>query len=179
MEVVFVRHGIPDYKLSDERKMTQLEKDYAPLNRDHIPDIQTLSLDSVFKGAQIIISSPYTRALQTAEIINRKLVLDLFVEHDLREWRADLDGGYIDLDERDRRWVEYRQNLKCKCVSTSANYETTSHLQKRVIDVLNRFRHYEKIVVVSHLNVYESLFGFQEQTIGCGGYRLFDLSQVS
>ncbi|MGL1067152.1 histidine phosphatase family protein, partial [Vibrio vulnificus] len=29
MEVVFVRHGVPDYSLSDERKMSQLEKDYA------------------------------------------------------------------------------------------------------------------------------------------------------
>ncbi|MDF4797689.1 histidine phosphatase family protein, partial [Vibrio parahaemolyticus] len=30
MEIIFVRHGVPDFSLADERCMTQLEKDYAP-----------------------------------------------------------------------------------------------------------------------------------------------------
>ena len=51
-------------------------------------------------------------ALQTAEILNRHRDLPLFVEHDLREWRADKEGGYITLNERDRRWLEYRELLK-------------------------------------------------------------------
>ncbi|MGI2961141.1 histidine phosphatase family protein, partial [Vibrio alginolyticus] len=33
MDIVFVRHGVPDFTLADERQMTQLEKDYAPLCR--------------------------------------------------------------------------------------------------------------------------------------------------
>lgn len=31
-------HRMPDYSLSDERKMSQLEKDDTPLSRDHIDE---------------------------------------------------------------------------------------------------------------------------------------------
>ncbi len=126
MEIVFVRHGVPDYSLADERRMTQLEKDYAPLHRDCILFIKSQSESDVFSDAAVIVSSPYTRALQTAELINRKLNLELFVEHDLREWKADLDGGYIDLKERDRRWNEYRSHLRGNTLPVEAKYETTN-----------------------------------------------------
>lgn len=39
----------------------------------------------------MILSSPYTRALQTAAILSRELNIDLQVEFDLREWQP--DGG--------------------------------------------------------------------------------------
>ncbi|MEF1306288.1 phosphoglycerate mutase family protein, partial [Vibrio owensii] len=82
MDIVFLRHGVPDFTLADERQMTQLEKDYAPLCREHLPVLQEKLNHPVFNDAEIIISSPYTRALQTAEILNRHRDLPLFVEHD-------------------------------------------------------------------------------------------------
>lgn len=56
------RHGVPDYRFYDERKMTQLAKDYAAITRKCIPFIQSLSQLPAFLGADIIISSPYNRA---------------------------------------------------------------------------------------------------------------------
>lgn len=178
MEIVFVRHGVPDYSLSDQRRMNQLEKDYAPLNRDCIPFIKSQSESDVFSDAELIISSPYTRALQTAEILNRKLDLDLFVEHDIREWRADLDGQYIDLEERDRRWHEYRLHLKENTCPRDVKYETTQALKERVIRVLQQYKDRNKIVVVGHFNVYECLIGYQEQGIGCAEFMCLNLSDV-
>lgn len=179
VEIVFVRHGVPDYSLADARKMTQLEKDYAPLHRDCIPFIKSQSESDVFSGAEIIVSSPYTRALQTAELINRKLGLELFVEHDLREWKADLNGGYIDLKERDRRWNEYRCHLKDKTLPLDVKYETTTGLRARVTSVLQQYKSYKKIVVVGHFNVFESLIGYQEQGIGCAEYKCFNFNKVA
>ncbi|WP_413282713.1 histidine phosphatase family protein [Vibrio sp. MA40-2] len=178
MEIVFVRHGVPDYRLSDERKMTQLEKDYAPITRECIPFIKSQSELPVFSDADIIISSPYTRALQTAEIINRQHRLELFVEHDLREWIADMSGGYIELEERDRRWQEYRSSLKSGRECRNAEYETAYNLKSRVISVLERYQDFRKVVIVAHFNVLESLLGFQEEGIGCGDLRIFKLSDV-
>ncbi len=175
MEIVFVRHGVPDYKLSDERKMTQLEKDYAPITRECIPFIKSQSELSVFSGADIMISSPYTRALQTAEIINRSHGLELFVEHDLREWIADLSGGFIELVERDRRWNEYRYSLKSGKSINNTAYETADSLKSRVVSVLERYQDFKKVVIVAHFNVLESLLGYQEEGIGCGEYRVFNL----
>ncbi|MDB1125020.1 histidine phosphatase family protein [Vibrio algarum] len=179
MEIVFVRHGVPDYRLSDERKMTQLEKDYAPITRECIPFIKSQSQLPAFSGADIIISSPYTRALQTAEIINRKHRLELFVEHDLREWVADLSGGFIELAERDRRWKEYRDALKSGKSINNTAYETADSLQSRVISVLERYRDFKKVVIVAHFNVLESLLGYQERGIGCGEYRIFNVEEFT
>ncbi|CAM2812653.1 MULTISPECIES: histidine phosphatase family protein [Vibrio] len=178
MEIVFVRHGVPDYRLSDERKMTQLEKDYAPITRECIPFIKSQSELPIFLGADIIISSPYTRALQTAEIINRQHRLELFVEHDLREWVADMSGGYIELEERDRRWQEYRSSLKSGRENHNAEYETAHNLKSRVISVLDRYQDFKKVIIVAHFNVLESLLGYQEEGIGCGDLRTFKRSDI-
>ncbi|MDE1238532.1 histidine phosphatase family protein [Vibrio aestuarianus] len=178
MEIVFVRHGVPDYSLSDERKMTQLEKDYAPLNRDYIYELHAVAQEIQLEKAEVIISSPYTRALQTAEIINRELGLELFVEHDLREWRADLGGGYVDLSERDRRWHEYRTSLKHNVEANHVPYESWCELKNRAENVLSRYTHYSKVIVVSHFNVFESLAGYQDNGIGCGSYRSLMLEKL-
>lgn len=178
MEIVFVRHGVPDYSLADERQMSQLEKDYSPLARAGIGDIETLSHDPVFAGATVIISSPYTRALQTAELLNRSYGLDLFVEHDLREWQADTAGGYITLKERDKRWLEYRHDLKQGLVSSSTDYECVTSIATRALAILMGYREHKKVIVVSHFNVLESLLGYQEQGIECAEYKHFTLDQV-
>ncbi|WPC75450.1 histidine phosphatase family protein [Vibrio porteresiae] len=174
MDIIFVRHGLPDYSLSDQRRMSQLEKDYAPLDREGIKMIHATASELVEQGAEIIISSPYTRALQTAEIINRQLGLELFVEHDLREWRADLAGNYIDLTERDRRWHEHRETLKQCKIPSDVPYEMWPDLKTRAQAVLNKYQDYGKVIIVSHFNVFESLVGFQPQGIGCGQYKLLD-----
>lgn len=175
MEVIFVRHGVPDYSLSDERQMSQLEKDYAPLNRAGIPQICATAEELRNENAQIIISSPYTRALQTAEILNRCLGLELFVEHDLREWRADLSGGYIELSERDRRWQEHRETLKNNIHPQNISYESWAELKIRAENVLRKYSEYSRIIIVSHFNVFESLAGYQECGIDCGSYRQLEL----
>ncbi|EPH6366938.1 hypothetical protein [Vibrio cholerae] len=55
MDIVFVRHGVPDYSLSDERKMSQLEKDYAPLNREYIDELKAIAQDMIAVGVNIAL----------------------------------------------------------------------------------------------------------------------------
>ncbi|EPX4130949.1 histidine phosphatase family protein [Vibrio alginolyticus] len=130
-DIVFVGHGEPDYSLTDKRKMSQLEKDYAPLHREHIHPLHSVAKEIQAEGAELIISSLYTRALQTAELINRNLSLDIFVEHDLREWRADSKGGYVELQARERRWHEYRDSLRNNSEISNAPYESWVKLKDR------------------------------------------------
>ncbi|CAE6926711.1 Histidine phosphatase superfamily (branch 1) [Vibrio sp. B1REV9] len=172
MEIVFVRHGVPDFSLADAREMTQLEKDYAPLSREHASTLKEQLMHPIFDDADIIVSSPYTRALQTAELINRHRGLELFVEHDLREWRADRHGGYIPLKERDQRWHEYRALLKAELPMTDERYEHVDELKARVEAVLTQFKQYKKVIVVSHFNVFEALQGFQHEALSCGEFRV-------
>lgn len=51
MEIIFVRHGVPDFSLADERCMTQLEKDYAPLDRAYLSELHQKLTNAVFDDA--------------------------------------------------------------------------------------------------------------------------------
>ena len=53
-----------------------------------IKEIQNTSKDKRLCDAGIILSSPYTRALQTAAILSKELRIDMIVETDLHEWIA-------------------------------------------------------------------------------------------
>ena len=50
-----------------------------------------VSKNECLQGAQLIVSSPYTRALQTASIISRAVDIPLQVEMELHEWLPDLN----------------------------------------------------------------------------------------
>ncbi|TOK01941.1 histidine phosphatase family protein, partial [Vibrio parahaemolyticus] len=39
-------------------------------------------------------------------------------------------------------------------------------------------KHYSKVIVVSHFNVFESLAGYQDNGIGCGSYRSLTLGKL-
>jgi len=94
MKIYMIRHGVPDYTYVDEHNFIGHGNDLAPLDKDYIGEVINTSKDKRLKNAEIIISSPYTRALQTAAIISRENDLDIVVEPDLREWEPDLTYQY-------------------------------------------------------------------------------------
>ncbi len=55
---------------------------------------------------------------------------------------------------------------------TDSRYEHVDELKARVELVLDRYRQYQKVVVVSHFNVFEALQGFQDVGLSCGEFRL-------
>ena len=165
MEIIFVRHAEPDYILADEYKMNQIEKNFAPLTKEGRLAAKELQTHHEFLDADLIVSSPYTRALHTASIINQSLELDLEIEFNLREWLADKEGGYISLKERDRRWEEYRSDE----VVLNPPYESASELVERTRKVLNQYKDYKKVIVVCHFNVIEAIVGKMEEVLPFAG----------
>ena len=90
----FIRHGKPDYTYGDIHGFIGQGHDFAPLKEERINDVIETSKDERLKDAQIIVSSPYTRALQTASIISKEKGIDIVVEPDIREWQPDLTYQY-------------------------------------------------------------------------------------
>jgi broad specificity phosphatase PhoE len=82
------------------------------------------------------------------------------------------------LAERDRRWHEYRDHLKHGRVPSGVAYEAPNALRQRVLSVLKRYQNHNKVTVVSHFNVLESLTGYQENGIGCAEFMMLTLSDV-
>jgi len=69
-KIVFMRHSEPDYSFVEEKKYIGHGVDLAQLTENGIRIAENASLDSRLNNADIIVSSPYTRALQTAAIIS-------------------------------------------------------------------------------------------------------------
>ena len=67
-----IRHGKPDYTYGDTHGFIGQGHDFAPLKEDRIDEVIKTSKDIRLKNAQIIVSSPYTRALKTAIIISKE-----------------------------------------------------------------------------------------------------------
>lgn len=89
-----IRHGKPDYTYGDTHGFIGQGHDLAPLEIERIGEVKETAKDKRLKEAQIIISSPYTRALQTASIISKETGIDIIVEPDIREWQPDLTYQY-------------------------------------------------------------------------------------
>lgn len=77
MKIFMIRHGKADYSYGDAHGFIGHGHDLAALDNNHIEDVIKASKDKRLKEATLIVSSPYTRALQTAAIISKETGLDI------------------------------------------------------------------------------------------------------
>ena len=90
MKLLFVRHGHPDYSEPKALGYPGFGNDLAPLDVLGRTQAEQAAQDPRLRQGQLIVASPFTRALQTAAILSRRLDLDLRVEVGLHEWLPDL-----------------------------------------------------------------------------------------
>ena len=99
MDLLLVRHGEPDYSDVDKRGYAGHGRDLAKLTEKGVQQAEQAAGDKRLPGADLILSSPYTRALQTASVISRVTGIPLTVETDLHEWMPDLTFTYTGPEE--------------------------------------------------------------------------------
>lgn len=85
---ILVRHANPDYTLS---KKEGYSKDMAKLSNIGIEQAQKLSKDNIFKEADILLSSPFMRAKETAIYISLENKMPIYIENDLRRSKISLE----------------------------------------------------------------------------------------
>lgn len=146
-----IRHGEPTYEPIDERKFIGHGRDLAPLTERGIRGVKETAKDDRLRNCDIIVSSPYTRALQTAAILSKELVINLEVDVDLHEWIPDI--------------VNFQHKTTEDCIKLSRDFElhngvhpenetkvweTTESMKKRMDRVLEKYSKYERVIVVCH-----------------------------
>ena len=164
MKVLFVRHGEPDYSLIDIRKLNSIEKNFCPLKTDSFDKINQIAKNNILKKSKIMLASPFTRALQTAAIINVHLGLRLYVEYDLHEWIDDLRGEHVKKAEFDRRRQEFFDMNGEYSENNKKPWEKQCDLKKRVFNAIVKYREYSPVVVVCHGMVIGSQTGYYNDT---------------
>ena len=109
-----VRHGQTDYSMRNNKIYQGFGVNLAPLSETGVQQICETAKDIRLKGTELILSSPYTRALQTAAILSKELGAPIVVETDLHEWLADKAYTCLDDETAEKNYQEYtRQNGCC------------------------------------------------------------------
>lgn len=140
MSLYLVRHGQPDYSFMNKTSHCSLSN-LAPLTEKGRE--QALSLRNKMNSIKnsIVISSPYTRALQTAFLATGRE--DIIIDYDFHEWIPDKNFSINAKEFTEISW-NFNSNL-----SSGVNYETSYELYERMQKALKKYEA-ENIVVFAH-----------------------------
>lgn len=174
MKLYFVRHGQTDENLN----MSGNPKDDVPLNQLGIQQAKDLAVELKNVKLDAIISSPLSRAKQTAEILNENYRLPIKLDTAWRE--RDLES-YLTLDV----WhdaFDFDKNIQLK------NSESLAAFFERVYAALDNLKQDYKdktVLVVSHGGVQNCLYAYANKSPWSGNmrtnpmknceYRIYDL----
>ena len=89
MPVILLRHGETAWDLVNAQGWPGAANDLAPLTPSGVRQAEGAADALSREAGQRVLTSPMTRAMQTASIVAARLGVPLQVELDLREWCPD------------------------------------------------------------------------------------------
>ncbi|KIR02321.1 hypothetical protein P261_01136 [Lachnospiraceae bacterium TWA4] len=161
MKVVFIRHGEPDFTDCDTAGFIGLGRDMAGLSKKGRNQAKEVAKSSLLNGVEIILSSPYTRTMETASLVSLKTGVEVKTEFGLHEIIPDKtfqNKGHEDTIRQQTEFKNYRGIYPDHKVCT---WETMQECIDRVKAVLDSYIDlgYEKIAVVAHGGVLRRFVG--------------------
>ncbi|MFA6801531.1 MAG: histidine phosphatase family protein [Acholeplasmataceae bacterium] len=163
---IFIRHGEPRYDETQNIWQKSVGYNFGKLTENGEDQALEVAKNPLLKDADIIVSSPYTRALQTAAIISRITGIKLVIENDLHEWNP--DTNFIFDFEDNLPFEEYLKNKGIHQLDDKYRWEAYKDIKKRVELSLLRYKNYKKVIVVSHGIVMSTVTRFDDVIEYCG-----------
>ncbi|WP_219837322.1 histidine phosphatase family protein [Paenibacillus sp. R14(2021)] len=157
-----IRHGEPEWDLNERYKLRGHGRDLVPLTSLGIQQVYQTSRDERLAHAQLIVSSPYTRALQTAAILFKELKLDIQVEFDLREWQPDLSFRYDTLTQLHELGSDYDRNNGIYPEGEARLWESKPMMKSRIDGVIDKYLHYEYVILAGHGMAFRTQYDIEE-----------------
>lgn len=160
MKVIFIRHGEPNYDCLKDKNIISCTKNIAPLSKEGRKQANEIyeKYEDILKESDKIVSSPYTRALETAFIINQYLGKELIIDVDLHEWESDEDRYLFNscaVQEMEKEFYKNKGKHNETCIW---NWESLDDLGLRVKNALLKYSHYDSIVVVCHAMIIRQFY---------------------
>lgn len=179
--IYLLRHGEADYEPVRERRWPGSMADLAPLSARGLEQAAEAARHLAQVGAVRLVSSPFTRAMQTASIVSCHVGLTLEVEFDLHEWLPDDTFGWQDhaevrafLADFDSSGGEWPANQRRPWEPLSAVRQRATAALRRAAAGINGDG---SLIAVCHEMVIRAVTG--EQLTGTGQFRQIDSSQLS
>lgn len=167
MKAVFIRHGEPNYENVGKWGKIGLGYELGPLSELGVEQANKRAKDPYLKDADLIVSSPYTRALHTAAIISKETNIPLVVEEEIHEWFSDVDFIY----KHENVYDVSSDYFKLKGIRTDDheyNWERYETIKKRVMKVVEKYKKYDKVLFVCHGIVMTTITFFEDEIEHCG-----------
>lgn len=170
----FIRHAEPMYEMVAERNLRKAQRDFVPLTSMGIQQAEIVAMDSRLQSVELIVSSPYTRAVQTAAIISRKLDVQIQVEFDIYEWTPDLNEEFRTYEELQMIVDDFSTHNGVYPDGQIRNWETKESVVTRTESVLRRYLQFSEVAVVCHGMVISCLTNMHhhEDVPYCGIYEV-------
>lgn len=167
-----IRHGEPDWDFMYSRNNIGALRDYAPLTQSGVSQAEKLTeTEPYLRQCDLVLASPYTRALQTAAIMNRNLSLPLHVEYDLHEWIPDRWQAKSG-EEITEFWIDYMNHNGVHPPGEEKLWESKESVRLRTQAVLRKYTNYSNVIVVCHGMVIATLVDLTSDDIGfCAVYK--------
>ncbi|WP_010580977.1 histidine phosphatase family protein [Liquorilactobacillus vini] len=164
MIIYLIRHGEPDYAAVKAAGYLGFGRELAGLSKRGRWQAQQAAQDPIFDQIELLLSSPYPRALQTALELSRHQAFPVKVELGLHEWLPAKHGLVTD-DQAAAAYQAYRQQPEfCQA---PWDYETVGELKKRAVNVFQKYAtDYTTIACVTHGELIHQFTG-NDQTDFC------------
>lgn len=152
MKIVFIRHGEPSFSEVDSREFIGQGRELASLTHNGITQAENASKNPLLESAELIVSSPYTRALQTAAIISKNTGLEIAVETDLHEQLFDKTFMVKGAEEAKALNLDFIKYSGKAPTGEVKRWESIAEITDRIKPVIDKYYDfgYKKIIVVSH-----------------------------
>lgn len=163
---LLLRHEETDWEMTLRKGMVGHQQDFVPLTSRGEKRAEKLGFDPRLTEAEIIIASPYTRALQTAALLNKKLNLPIKVEFDLHEILPDKNRHAHSVEGTLKLCRDFDKHYGCYPRGEERQWESLESAANRVLTVFARYKKFGKVLAVTHEKVIKSLVGWREVSHG-------------
>ena len=158
-KIYLIRHGQPDYSPCTQRGYIGQGRDLGPLTEAGKAQAEATAHDRRLQHLKLIVSSPYTRALQTAAIISRVTGTPLTIEVDLHEWVPDITYQVRYDADADALCGDFNRCRGVYPAGETRRWETLESVRTRMRAVADKYADMEGIAFVSHCMALRTLIG--------------------
>jgi broad specificity phosphatase PhoE len=134
-----MRHAETDWTQVNKRRWAGLANDFAPLTDLGRQQAADAASHVARLQPSILLTSPMTRAMETAAIIGRRIGIDPTVDIDLREWLPDKSMTWSSSEDVQAAFAAMIDSAGRDELPTAAGWETLSEVRSRALGALRPF----------------------------------------
>lgn len=163
----FIRHGETDTAMAGKKFYKGFGCHLLTLSEKGIEQMHKAAADTRLAGAELLITSPFGRAMHSAAILSKDLQVELRVETDLHEWLADgVSYEFLPDEEAEKSYRCLTENHGRHSAGEVCLWESAVQMKKRVMSALDKYRGYRSVIVVCHGTLMQYVLGIDHPQNG-------------